>query len=302
MATEYRKIKVRRSTTALLAPVVLASGEPAYFTDSGYFFIGNGTDACADLEPINAIRPGLIVGQGFLMDGPGILGRIDADEGPVQHLDVIPVELGGVPSVESGDSDGDVLTIVDGVPTWVPSSSLPPVESGDLDGYVLTLVDGAPVWAPSGAVPAIESGDVNGDVLTIVGGVAAWAAKPLLHFMWSFNPKAVCDGTIDRLFLMTVGPDFPNGLKITRWNCSFDADPATEADLDFKRADAFIGVGSSAVMDVLDTTAGVSSETTAANINSGNAVANGKVIYLEFGTAYAVDNLQMIFEFWGYAV
>ncbi len=124
----------------------------------------------------------------------------------------------------------------------------------------------------------------------------------LKHYTWSFNPKAVCDGTIDRLFLMRVGPDCPNGLKITQWNVSFDADPTTEADLDFKRADAFIGAANSAVMDVLDTTAGASSETTAANINSDTAVANGKVLYLEFGTAYTADNLQIIFEFWAYAV
>jgi hypothetical protein len=136
------------------------------------------------------------------------------------------------------------------------------------------------------------SARVNGGVLTAVP----------LHYSWSFNPKAVCDGTIDRLFLMRIGPDLPNGLKITRWNVSFDADPATQADLDFKRADAFIGVANSAVIDVLDTTAGVSSETTEANINGDVAVANGKVLYLEFGTAYTTDALQICFEFWGYAV
>lgn len=122
------------------------------------------------------------------------------------------------------------------------------------------------------------------------------------QFCVSFNPKAVCDLTIDRLFLMTVGPDCPNGLKIARWNVSFDADPATEADLDLKRADAFIGVANSAVMDVLDTTNGAASETVEANINSGNTVANGKVIYLEFGTAYSTDNLQINFQMWYYAV
>lgn len=138
--------------------------------------------------------------------------------------------------------------------------------------------------------------------VSFAGTAQEWGPPNLKHFPFSFNPKAVCDGTIDRLFLMTVGPEFPNGLKITRWNVSFDADPTTEADLDFKRADAFIGVANAAVVDVLDTTAGVSSETTAANINSDTAVANGKVLYLEFGTAYTADNLQIIFEFWGYAV
>lgn len=123
-----------------------------------------------------------------------------------------------------------------------------------------------------------------------------------LKYTWSFNPKAVCDGTLDRLFLMTVGDDAPNGFVVTAWKLSFDADPATEIDLDLKRADAYIGVANAAVMDILDTTAGVSSESTVANINGGVAVANGKVMYLEFGTAYTTDNLQCIFELWGYAV
>lgn len=123
-----------------------------------------------------------------------------------------------------------------------------------------------------------------------------------LKYTWSFNPKAVCDGTIDRLFLMTVGDDAPNGFVVTAWKLSFDADPTTEIDLDLKRADAYIGVANAAVMDVLDTTAGVSSESTVANINSGAAVANGKVMYLEFGTAYTTDSLQCVFELWGYAV
>lgn len=118
----------------------------------------------------------------------------------------------------------------------------------------------------------------------------------------TFDPKAVCDGTFDGLFLRTVGDDAPNGLVITAWKLSFEADPTTEIDLDLMRADAFIGRANSAVMDVLDTTAGASSESTAANINSGAAVANGKVIYLAFGTAYTEANHQCIFELWGYPV
>lgn len=112
----------------------------------------------------------------------------------------------------------------------------------------------------------------------------------------SFDPDAVCDGAVDRLFLFTVGAWAPNGITITRWRCSFEADPTTEVDLDLKRADAFIGVANAAVMDVLDTTAGASTETTAANINGGAVVATGKVVYLEFGTAYTEANHQIIFE------
>ena len=122
------------------------------------------------------------------------------------------------------------------------------------------------------------------------------------HFAIAFDPKAVCDGAVDRLFLMTVGDHAPNGLVVTAWKLSFEADPTTEVDLDLKRADAFIGVANSAVMDVLDTTSGVSSESTTANINSGAAVANGKIIYLEFGTTYTETTHQLIFEMWYYPV
>jgi len=123
-----------------------------------------------------------------------------------------------------------------------------------------------------------------------------------LAFRATFDPKAVCDGAIDRLFLGTIGADFPLGFVATAWKKSFEADPTTESDMDLKFADAFIGVANSAVMDVLDTTAGVSSESTPANINAGATVANGKVLYLEFGTAYTEANHQCIFELWGYAV
>ncbi len=117
------------------------------------------------------------------------------------------------------------------------------------------------------------------------------------HFAIAFDPKAVCDGAVDRLFLMTVSAlAFPHGIQIQRWSLSFEADPTTEADIDLKRADAFIGVANAAVMDVADTTAGVSSETTPGNINSGATIATTKVIYLEFGTAYSEANHQCIFE------
>jgi len=48
----------------------------------------------------------------------------------------------------------------------------------------------------------------------------------------------------------------------------------------------------------LATTAGVASEDTDANINSGNAIANGKVIYIDFPTAYTDTGEQCIFELW----
>jgi hypothetical protein len=134
------------------------------------------------------------------------------------------------------------------------------------------------------------------------GEISGEASISLLqHRMWVFDPDAVCDGTIDRLFLMTVGDDLPEGMIIDEWKVSFEADPTTEVDLDLKYANAFIGVASATVIDVLDTTAGVSSEDTDANINGGSAIANGKVLYLEFGTAYTETGHQIIFEIWYHA-
>jgi hypothetical protein len=130
---------------------------------------------------------------------------------------------------------------------------------------------------------------------------SAKAVKEKIQYKsWSFDPKAVCDGAVDRLFLMSAHGG--QGVKITAWKVSFEANPTTEADLDLKRADAWIGVANAAVMDVLDTTDGAASESTAANINSDAAVAEGKVIYLEFGTAYTEENHQIIFEMWFYEV
>ncbi len=385
MATVYRKIKVRRDTAANFAGVVLTTGEPGYETDTGLFYIGNGTDDVGgDLLAING---GLIVDSLWQMATAKILGRISSATGGIEELDYVPATLGGTGyaggytkgdilvasdastltklaigangkilraasgettgvkwdtettgfnnpmsgigsliiggtggtpqdlPVESTDIDGYVLTLVFGVPAWAAptgGSGLPAVESDDIAGYVLKLDSNLdPEWAPDetgSGLPDVQSDDLAGYVLMLDSDLnPVWeppetSGPEIHHFTWAFNPKAVCDGTIDRLFLMTVGPDFLNGLKITRWNCSFDADPTTEADLDFKRADAFIGVANAAVVDVLDTTSGASSETTEANINGNAAVANGKVLYLEFGTAYTTDSLQMIFEFWGYAL
>lgn len=161
-------------------------------------------------------------------------------------------------------------------------------------GFRLVNAAGTSTLATSGDI-ALNTTDKQ---IGVYNGSKEVAIPLIHHQVWVFDPKAVCDGSVDRLFLMTIGPDAPKGITITRWNLSFEADPTTEVDLDLKRADAFIGVANSAVMDVLDTTAGASSETAAANINSGAVVANGKVVYLEFGTAYTETGHQCIFEMW----
>lgn len=152
----------------------------------------------------------------------------------------------------------------------------------------------------AGSATLSSAGQVNvnttNKAIGIHNGSKEVALSLIQHREFSFDPKAVCDGAVDRLFLFTVGNWAPFGITITAWRISFEADPTTEVDLDLKRADAFIGVANSAVMDALDTTTGAASEGTAANINGGAVVANGKVVYLEFGTAYTEANHQIIFE------
>lgn len=138
------------------------------------------------------------------------------------------------------------------------------------------------------SIHSAADGEISGEV----------SISAIRHLTASFDPDAVCDGAVDRVFLFTVGDDAPEGIIIDEWKVSFEADPTTEVDLDLKYADAFIGVANAAVIDVLDTLSGVSSEDTDANINGGAAVANGKVVYLEFGTAYTETTHQIIFECW----
>ena len=134
------------------------------------------------------------------------------------------------------------------------------------------------------------------------GEISGEAAIPLLFTRsWTFDPDAVCDGAIDRLFLMRLADEAPEGIIIDEWFISFEADPTTELDANLKYADAMIGVANAAVIDALDTTNGAATEDTDANINSGNAVPAGKVIYIEFDTAYTETGHQIMFTLtWHY--
>ena len=137
----------------------------------------------------------------------------------------------------------------------------------------------------------VTHGGANGQVTTEV-------AVPLfIDKEWSFDPDAICDLTTDRLFLMTV--DHTHGITILEWELSFDVDPTTEFGADhvmLKRADAWIGVANAANMDALDTTNGVASESTIANINAGAVIADGQKIYLQFDTAYTEALHQCYFR------
>jgi hypothetical protein len=117
------------------------------------------------------------------------------------------------------------------------------------------------------------------------------------HLSVSLDPGTFYDSD-GEIFLFTVGDDFPNGVIIDEWTVSCNVDPDVEMDLDLKYADAYIGLSNSAVIDVLDTTSGTASEDTDANINSGNAIANGKIIYLSFNADPEGTCIQMVFEMW----
>lgn len=171
----------------------------------------------------------------------------------------------------------------------------------DLDSATLLIPNGASdiALASAGQIHLNTTDEQLSFHSAADGEISGEASLSLIqHRVWSFDPKAVCDGAVDRLFLMTLGIDTVEGITIDKWSVSFEADPTTEADLDLKYADAFIGVANSAVIDTLDTTNGASSEDTDANINGGAVIANGKVLYLEFGTAYTETTHQIIFELW----
>lgn len=173
----------------------------------------------------------------------------------------------------------------------------------DFGGATLELANGTAdvALAAAGQVNINTTDEQIGIHSAADGEISGECALSLLyHLSVAFDPDAICDGAVDRVFLMTVGDDFPEGLTIVEWKLSFEADPTTEADIDLKYADTFIGVANAAVIDVCDTTTGASTEDTNANINGGAAVANGKVLYLEFGTAYTETTHQMIFEMWFY--
>jgi hypothetical protein len=121
------------------------------------------------------------------------------------------------------------------------------------------------------------------------------------HLVWAGDPGAAYDEDTE-IFLLTVGDDYPSGMMIVEWKVSCDVDPDVEIDADLRYADAWIGLASAADIDEIDTTNGVASEDTNANINSGTAVANAKVVYIGFDADPEGTCSQMIFEMWMYAV
>jgi hypothetical protein len=135
-----------------------------------------------------------------------------------------------------------------------------------------------------------DDGEISGEV----------ALSLLDHVSVVLDPGAWYDSDTEA-FIMTVGDDYPEGLTIVEWKVSCNlSNPSPEINADLRYADSFIGFANAADIDEIDTSSGVSSEDTNANINSGNAVANGKVIYIGFDADPEGTCTQMIFEMWFY--
>lgn len=104
------------------------------------------------------------------------------------------------------------------------------------------------------------------------------------------------------IFLMDVDSSAPDGAQIYKWKLSCNVDPDVEINADLRYADAWIGLANATDIDEIDTTSGTSDEDTVANINSGDAVSNGKVIYIGFDGDPEGTCVQMIFQMWWYAL
>lgn len=272
--------------------IAWVSGTPATITDSANGFVTAGYKA------------GMLFYSATSENNTGIYHIASVVAGTITFAsgETVTSESSGSSEILNGcyqyltlyDAAGNYKALLDAGGTWYYSEvQLPGHETNDasLDalGKVFIKATDDAIALHMGA-----AGEVAGEVQISV----------LEHFKISFDPKVVCDGTIDRLFLFTVGDDAPNGIIIDEWKLSFEADPTTEfgaGETLLKYADAFIGVANAVTIDDLATTAGVAAEDTDSNINSGSAVANTKVVYLDFPTAYTETGHQCIFEMWYHA-
>lgn len=124
------------------------------------------------------------------------------------------------------------------------------------------------------------------------------AISGLRHFSATFDPAAMYDqdATNHNLPLFTVGDDAPEGITIDEWQCTYSTgDPTTELGAKLYYADDWSWTNETEIDDI-STLSGSSSEDTDANINSGNAVANGKKIYIGFTADPTDSNVLVIFE------
>jgi hypothetical protein len=181
-----------------------------------------------------------------------------------------------------------------------------PKASPRFTGNVGMAVSQADVALTDSGSMAFNSLDEQLSIHSGAGTTGEIAGEAVVSFIqtkaWSFDPKAVCDGSVDNLFLMYIGDEAPEGITIDEWKISFEADPTTEittASLNY--ADAVIGLANAVAFDTITTVNGTVTEDTDANINLVNAgapIPNGKVMYLKFNTAYTETGHQCILQIW----
>ena len=131
------------------------------------------------------------------------------------------------------------------------------------------------------------------------GEIAGEVTKSLLDMaVVTFDPSYMYDqeSTNRTVPIMTVNAKlYPNGIIIDYIAISYNKDPTTELDADLRRADAQIGLASAADIDEIDTTSGVFTEDTDANLNAGAAVAAGQFVYIGFDADPADANVICTF-------
>ena len=109
--------------------------------------------------------------------------------------------------------------------------------------------------------------------------------KHMLFNVWNPNTVQSADNEV------CIWPVTPKALTITKLTLTANA-TANQVAGDIKRADAFIGLGNSAVVNDFDTTLGVRVDS---SISSG-AVPSGKCLYLSFDSAPSEDITQLSFD------
>jgi hypothetical protein len=213
-----------------------------------------------------------------------------------------PFTLGAV----SVTATGTELNYVDGVTSDIQTQLNAKAPTADPDFTGLVELPNA-----VGDVAGVNAGDVAVDVaedqfmVEMTGGgecTGECVLTPINSISVVTDPGAWYD-TDTQIFIMTVGDEAPNGIIIdqARLACN-TASPSPELAIDLKYADNFTALANATNIHAsVDTSSGLFNDDTDANFNSGNAVANGKVIYLEFASDPEGTCTQMIFEMWYHA-
>lgn len=129
------------------------------------------------------------------------------------------------------------------------------------------------------------------------GEVAGEVTKSVLDMIAvSFDPGSWYDSDTQVCLFDVQAKKFPNGIIIDYWEVDCLLDPDVEMNLNLGYANDWDDIADPNLIDVLDTTAGKSSEDTDANINGGTAIAAGSVIFLYFDADPEGTCVQMHFE------